>query len=73
MQIRLSIYQHPLTGCESGSVIWEWGHHMFDINAAERKWIPQRGGPPLRLLQAFAFVGQCRLKAVAAAGQRSSV
>ena len=34
-------HQYQLTGGESGSVIsnpiWEWGHHMFDINAAERK------------------------------------
>ena len=42
--------QHPLTGGESGSVIWEWGHYIFDIDAAERKWIPQ----PRRLLFPFS-------------------
>ena len=23
--------------CESGSVIWEWGHHMFDIEGQKEK------------------------------------
>lgn len=35
-----------LSGSEGGTTLY-----MFEIDAAERKWIPQRGGPPLRRLR----------------------
>ena len=30
-------YQHPLTGGESRSVIWEWGYHMLAFATARKK------------------------------------
>ena len=61
MSSAVAIIQHLLTGGESRSVIWEWGHHMLAFATPERKnerkWIQQRDGPPC-LQHAFSFVGR---------------